>query len=253
MTPFGPRRVRGLRREELAELAGVSADYYARLEQGRAQPSSEVLDAVASALELTPDERQHLRAPSRTAARPRRSPPLVVRPGVRQLLHVLGDLVPAYVLGPYTEVLAFNRLAEEVIFPFASVPPAERYMVRIVLMEPFVRERHQDWERTAKQVVGLLRSNTAGRAEDPRLSALVGELTLRSEVFATLWAAHHVQDKRSGRKLLTHPAVGAFGLDFDTFRPVEDPELSVVMLSARPGTEDETALRLVSSVTGAPA
>ncbi len=250
VTPFGRRRVPGLRREELAALAGVSPDYYTRVEQGRARPSWEILEAIGRVLGLAQDEQAHLWALARPRSRP--TAPLVVRQSVQHLLATIGDDIPAYILGPRTEVLAYNRLAEEVICPFGRIPPHDRYMVRIVFLEPFVRERHRDWERTAAQIVGLLRLNASHEPNDARLTELVGELTVRSPKFAALWSHHHVHDKSSGRKLLTHPDVGDFELAFDTLRLVENPSFSVVMLTPDAGSPDETSLRLISASTLTP-
>jgi transcriptional regulator with XRE-family HTH domain len=188
LSTFGRRRVPGLRREELAALAGVSVDYYVRLEQGRdVHPSTGVLDAIARALQLDEAEREHLhRLARRRPARPRKPSPERVRPGVRQVLDALSD-APAFVLGRRMDVLAWNALAAALICDFGRLEPADRNMVRLTFLDESARELYPDFDRVAFETVGYLRLAAGRYPDDPLLAALVGELAVKSETFRKLW------------------------------------------------------------------
>jgi transcriptional regulator with XRE-family HTH domain len=245
---YGRRRVPGLRREELAQLAGVSVDYYVRLEQGRAEhPSAEVLDAIARALQLEDVERRHLHdlaAPP--ARRVRRAAPERVPPGLLQLLAQLGD-IPAMVLGRRMDLLAWNPLAAALVGDPGRLPPEHRNVARIMLLDPESRELYVDWERVARETVGYLRHCAGRHPDDPRIAALVGELSVKSEPFARWWADHHVREKASGSKRFRHPVVGALTLAYETLVPPAAPDQALITYSAEPGSESETALRLLAS------
>lgn len=205
----GRRRVPGLRREEIAQVAGVSVDYYVRLEQGRARNvSADVLDAVARALHLDAAEREHLHRlakPRRRARRP--ATPQRVRPGVQRLLDSMTD-VPAFVLGRRMDVLAWNALASKLIVDFAALEPAERNMPRLALLDESCREIYPDWQEVAKETVAYLRFDASRYPDDPALLELVGELSLRSPEFGRWWARHDVREKSFGTKRMHHPLVG---------------------------------------------
>jgi transcriptional regulator with XRE-family HTH domain len=243
------RRVPGLRREELARLAGVSVDYYVRLEQGRAShPSAEVLDALARALLLDQAERRHLHelvSPSAPARRPES-----VRPALRQLLDRLDD-VPAFVLDRRMNVLAWNHLAAALIVDFAELPPAHRNVVRFMCLDDRARDLYPDWDRCARVNVGLLRRAAGLDPDDPQLAALVGELSLKSPEFARWWGEHEVSEKTYGTKRYRHPIVGELTVRYETFM-LPDDDQSLVTYSTEPGSESETALRLLAAWSAEP-
>ncbi|MEU9108403.1 helix-turn-helix transcriptional regulator [Streptomyces xanthophaeus] len=244
------RRVPGLRREELALLAGVSVAYYTRLEQGNGQNvSAQVLDAIARALRLDGTETAHLTHLARPASRTkRRQPPRPqqVRPELRTLLDAM-DGVPAYLVGRRQDVIGWNRLAAEVFGDFGALPAAERNLVRLVFLDPATAELYADWECRACEVVSNLRMYAGRHPEDEQLSALVGELSVKDEEFRRLWAAHTVADKTHGVKRLRHPLVGELSLSFETLTLPDDPEQGLVVFHAAPGSPSSDALRLLSS------
>ncbi|MCX4764616.1 helix-turn-helix transcriptional regulator [Streptomyces sp. NBC_01275] len=243
------RRVPGLRREELAQLAGVSVAYYTRLEQGNGRNvSAEVLDSIARALRLTDAEHAHLthlakpkQHKKKPGARTQQA-----RASLQQFLDLL-DGVPAYIVGRRTEVLAWNRMAAAVFGDWAELPVAERNWARMVFLRPAYRELFVDWEQKAIDIVCVLRMDAGCYPDDPRLSALVGELSVKSEDFRRLWATHDVKEKSHGVKLLKHPLVGDLSLNFEGFRLADDSEQSMVTYHAEPGSASAEALRLLAS------
>ncbi|MGV9554230.1 helix-turn-helix domain-containing protein [Streptomyces sp. NPDC003522] len=243
------RRVPGLRREELAQLAGVSVAYYTRLEQGNGRNvSTEVLDSIARALRLTDAEHAHLthlakpkQHKKKPAARSRQ-----VRPALRDLLTLM-DGVPAYVVGRRTEILAWNPMAAAVFGDWGELPVAERNWARLVFLRPAYRDLFVDWEQKAIDIVCALRMDAGCHPDDPRLSALVGELSVKSEDFRRLWATHDVKEKSYGVKLLHHPLVGQLSLNFEGFRLLGESEQSMVTYHAEPGSPSAQALRLLAS------
>ncbi|GAA4090460.1 MULTISPECIES: helix-turn-helix transcriptional regulator [Actinomadura] len=252
LPPFGGRRrVPGLRREELAQLAGVSVDYYVRLEQGRTRNvSEEVLDAVAGALRLDDDERAYLRNLARPARSARRRPPARaerVRPGVRRLLE-MAEGVPAYVFGRRCDVLAWNRLACALFTDFGALPPAERNWARLIFLNEEMQALFEDWTVKAKDTVAFLRLSAGEYPDDPELAALVGELSVRSEDFRRWWADHNVKDKSNGRKVVLHPLVGRIELDYETLRLPDNRDQMLTTYTVEAGSPSETALRLLGSL-----
>ncbi|MEV6654222.1 helix-turn-helix transcriptional regulator [Streptomyces sp. NPDC051219] len=242
------RRVPGLRREELAQLAGVSVAYYTRLEQGNGRNvSAEVLDSIARALRLDDTERAHLThlaKPKLKKKKPVR--PQQVRVELQRLIDAM-DGVPAYILGRRLDVLAWNRMARALLGDFAALPPAERNMARMVFLDPNSRELYAEWECKACEVVSYLRLDAGCHPDDPQLSALVGELSVKDEEFRNLWAAHTVRDKGHGIKRLRHPLVGELTLSYETFRLPDNQEQSLITLHAEPGSASAEALRLLAS------
>lgn len=247
----GRRRVPGLRREELAAVAGVSPDHYVRLEQGRSvQFSAEVLDAVARALRLSDTERAHLHRLARPAATGGSRPPQRVRPGLAQLLDAMGEL-PGYVLGRNTDVLAWNSAAVALFTDFAALPAGRRNKARLVFLDEDFRTRYVDWPDKARDVVAYLRYDMARHPGDPGTTALVRELSAASAEFRALWAQHHVRDKTHGRYRLRHPVVGPLELDYETLRLPDDPDQALVLYSAAPGSPAHNALRLLGTALSA--
>ena len=244
---LGRRRVPGLRREELAMLSGVSVDYYVRLEQGRDRhPSEQVLEALARVLKLDDASAAHLHELARPAPRRRRSPVRRERvsASVLRLLERWSE-TPAFVLGRGMDVLAFNALAGALHDGFTR----DRNMVRIVFLDPAAKTTYPDWERVAEDSVATLRSVAGADLDDPRLTDLVGELSLKSEEFRRLWARHDVRDKGSGTKRFVHPMVGELKLSYDSFHVNGSASQILVAYSAEPGSESERALALLASMT----
>ncbi|MCK8680944.1 helix-turn-helix domain-containing protein [Streptomyces lichenis] len=244
------RRVPGLRREELAQLAGVSVAYYTRLEQGNGRNVSlEVLDAIARALRLTEAERNHLTHLAKPAEKKRKraaaNRPQTVRASVRHLLDAL-DGVPAYVLGRRLDVLAWNRMAAALLGDFAALEPQERNMARQVFLSPHARELYVDWEAKATEVVSFLRMYAGCSADDPQLSVLVGDLSVRSPEFRAMWAKHTVAEKGHGVKRLAHPVVGELTLAYETLKVPDDHDQSLVTYTAEPDSPSADALRLLA-------
>ncbi|MFJ8657895.1 helix-turn-helix domain-containing protein [Streptomyces sp. NPDC093795] len=245
------RRVPGLRREELAQLAGVSVAYYTRLEQGNGRNvSTEVLDAIARALRLSDTERAHLTHLAKPTVKKRQraaiARPQRVRASLSQLLDSM-DAVPAFVLGRRLDILAWNRMARALFGDFAAWEPAERNMPRMIFLDPNARDLYIDWEHKAVEVVSVLRLYAGCYPDDPQLLALVGELSVRSEEFRSLWAAHTVTDKGHGTKRLRHPLVGEMTLSYESLKVAgDDPDLVLVTYHAEPGTASADALRLLA-------
>ncbi|MEU9432884.1 helix-turn-helix transcriptional regulator [Streptomyces sp. NPDC048252] len=242
------RRVPGLRREELAQLAGVSVAYYTRLEQGNGRNvSAEVLDSIARALRLSDAEHAHLTHLAKPKHKKKQSaPPQQVRGPLRQLLDAM-DSVPAYLIGRRTEILGWNRMAAAVFGDWAELPVAERNWARLVFLRPDYRDLFVDWEQKAIDIVCALRMDAGCYPDDPRLSALVGQLSVKSEDFRRLWATHDVKEKSHGVKLLRHPLVGELSLNFEGFRLMGDGEQTMVTYHADPGSASAEALRLLAS------
>jgi len=243
------RRVPGLRREELAQLAGVSVAYYTRLEQGNGRNvSAEVLDAIARALRLTDAEHAHLTHLARPAGHKKKASPArqQVRGALRQLLDTV-DTVPAYVTGRRADILAWNRTASALFGDWAELAPQERNWARLIFLRPDYRELFVDWGSKAADVVSYLRMDAGCHPDDPKLSALVGELSVKSEEFRRLWATHDVKEKGHGTKQIRHPLVGELTLAYETLRLPDDAEQSLVIYHAEPGSASAEALRLLAS------
>jgi transcriptional regulator with XRE-family HTH domain len=249
------RRVPGLRREEVAQLAGVSVDYYSRLEQGRhLNVSDEVLDAVARALRLDATERSYLFQIARPNRRTRRrTPPPVqrVRPGVRRILETLDDVTPAFVFGRRMDVLATNRLARALMTDFDAFPPRDRNLLRYTFLDESSRELFVDWAEVARDNVAILRMDAGRHPDDPLLVELVGELSLKSPEFRRWWADHNVRERTHGIKRYHHPLVGDVTVDYESVALLGDPDQTLCIYTAEAGSTSETALRLLASWTGA--
>ncbi|MET8624242.1 helix-turn-helix transcriptional regulator [Kitasatospora sp. NPDC004669] len=258
LPPTARRRVPGLRREEVAELVGLSTDYYVRLEQGRAdRPSDEVLDAIGRALRLGPAERAHLydlaRPPRRSAAgRQAGGRTEALRPALRRVVEAMAA-TPALVMNDRNDVLAWNRLAAALIADFPRLPPRERNMARRIFLDPEAREVHLDWAEAARTTVGILRMAAGRRPHDPELVRLIGELSLGSAEFRSLWAGRQVHEKSHGSKRFHHPAVGEVALDYETFRSPGTAHQLLVVYTAAPGSRAEEALSLLGALTAEPA
>jgi transcriptional regulator with XRE-family HTH domain len=250
-THGGPRRVPGLRREELAQLAGVSVDYYIRLEQGRnLNPSEAVLDAVSRALRLDSTERAHLFDLARPApARRRRAPrrPQRVSPVMHQLLETLEQSAsPAFIIGRRMDVLAINRLGRALICDFYALPAGRRNKARFMFLDENARSLYQDWDIVAAETAAVLRLDAGRHPDDPDLAALVGELSVRSKHFRHCWADRKVLVRTTGQKRYHHPVVGELTIDYQALTLPEDPEQTLFIYTTKPGTPSHEALRLLA-------
>jgi transcriptional regulator with XRE-family HTH domain len=245
------RRVPGLRREEVALLAGVSVDYYTRLERGNLGGVSEaVLGALAQALQLDDAERGHLFDLARaanTTARPRRRPAQQrVRPGVQRILDAITD-APADVRNGRRDILAANRLGFALYSELFIDPVRPANVARFVFLSPRAREFFVDWEGAATDIVANLRTEAGRNPYDRGLQDLVGELSTRSEAFRTRWAAHNVRQHQTGRKQLHHPVVGDLEVTYEVLALPADPGLSLVVYGAEPGSASQDGLKLLAS------
>lgn len=254
--PFGGRRrVPGLRREELAELAGVSVDYYVRLEQGRTHNVSDaVLDAVARALRLDDAERAHLGHLTRALRHPASTPPAPqpVRAGVKVLLGAL-DGVPAYVVGRRLDVLGSNGPARALFTDFDALPAERRNVAWLHFLDAGVRSLYPDreaWQETARDTVAALRMDLGRHPCDDRLCDLLGELSVRSAEFSALWAEQLVREHSHGVERLRHPVAGELTLRRETLRLPDAPDQALVTYAADEGTPSRTALALLSARGG---
>lgn len=250
----GQRRVAGLRREEIAELAGVSVDYYTRMEQGRVRNASpSVLGALARALRLEEEETRHLHRIARPPASPRGSRPRPartqrVRPMLQTLLQSLQEL-PSLVMGRRMEILAWNRAASALLGDFDAMEPTARNIARITFLHPGSRSLYADWESCARGNVAYLSMEAGRHPDDPQLRELIGELSVKSREFRTWWAEHPVQDKTSGVKRFHHPVVGGLELTYETLRAADDPTQALITYAPEPGSPSEDALRLLLAWT----
>ncbi|MVU79116.1 helix-turn-helix domain-containing protein [Nocardia sp. ET3-3] len=250
---YGRRRVPGLRREEVAQLAGVSVDYYIRLEQGRGKHVSDaVLDAVARALRLTDTERLHLYALARPhgvvdahVAAPSGAYRDSVAPGIQLMLDALA--APAFVLGRRMDVLSWNLLGD-LVSGFSRVPAAQRNQARYLFLEPAAPTFYPEWETVAAETVAFLRRDAGLHPGDPKLTALVEELSAASPAFRRLWIAHPIKEKTRGAKLIHHPEVGRLEIGYETLTLPGDPDQLMVVYTAAPDSPAAAALaRLAES------
>lgn len=250
----GVRRVPGLRREEVARLAGINVDYYVRLERGRNLNASEaVLDAVARALRLDTTERAHLFALARPkpfrGGRPRPMPPQRVRPAMYRILEAL-EPRPAMIVGRRMDVLAANRTARALYTDFDALPHRERNFARFVFLDEDARSLFTDWRRHAADVVAGLHLYSGRHPCDPQLAELIGELSLRSAEFSTWWADHNVHQHTHGTKTFHHPVVGEMTLSYETLDVMGDRDQTLTVYTAEPATASEAALDLLASWSG---
>ncbi|MFF9094453.1 helix-turn-helix transcriptional regulator [Streptomyces sp. NPDC014802] len=253
----GIRRTPGLRREELATLAGISIDYYVRLERGKeTRPSPAVLDSLARALRMDDQEHQHLRELAARAARyvpePPPAPGRTVRPHLRLLLESLRPN-PAYVISRSMDVLAWNSGGLALYAGLDDWPLKQRNLARYLFLHPAARDLFPDWERQITGCVARLRA-VAGTAPDaPDLTGLVGELLLKSPDFAGLWERYEVTGRKPARKTFRHPRVGTLTLTSQPLHVEGTPGQRLGVYTAEPGTPDHDALLLLDMTTSRPA
>ncbi|MFD8695451.1 helix-turn-helix domain-containing protein [Kitasatospora purpeofusca] len=254
----GARRVPGLRREEVAQLAGVSVPYYTRLERGEARGATDaVLDAIARALLLDDAERAHLfdlvraanaanaSADTRTPSRPARQP---LRPGLRNLVESISG-VPAYVRNARLDLLAGNTLARALFAPVFDSPARPANSARFTFLDPAAPVFYPDWDAVADQTVATLRAEAGRNPYDKALSDLIGELSTRGDTFGQRWARHDVGQHRAGAKRVNHPLVGELTFTYETTRLTTDDGLFLILCAVPPGSRDAEALDLLATWT----
>ncbi len=250
----GRRRVAGLRREELALLAGVSPSYYARLEQGQSRHASpQVIEAIAAALSLAPPEREHLHRLAADGGRTRvpRSPAVEhADPALLELLTAMRD-VPTIILGRRSDVLAWNPMGHALLAchldrASVNVPGRRPNITEVIFLDPDSRELYVDWDRKARAVVGNLRLVTGAHPDDPALASLIGKLAMASPPFNALWADQHVQACATARYTLRHPQIGNLTVTQQTLRSVERPDQTLVTCTAPPESASAAALAVLA-------
>jgi transcriptional regulator with XRE-family HTH domain len=259
LAPGSRRRVPGLRREEVAVLAGVSTDWYTRLEKGHISGVSEdVLNAVARALHLDEAERAHLFDLARAAGprRPARRPAVKVRPGLQRMLDAMSD-APAIIRNGRMDLLAANRLGRAMYWPvYRSAPesagqaaagtrPAN--IARFQFLDPAGPDFFPDWDTAADTTVALLRTEAGRDPYSKDFTDLIGELSTRSDDFRTRWAQHNVRLHHAGTKTFHHPAIGGLTLDYESIDLHADHGLNLTVYTAAPDTPSHDALRLLAS------
>jgi transcriptional regulator with XRE-family HTH domain len=237
------RRVAGLRREEVAQLAAISTDYYTRLEQGRIRPSAPVLSSLARVLRLDDDQRTYmyeLAGTDTAAPRSRRRAPQKVKPYLQRVLDHVD--VPAIVMTPTHDILAWNPLAAALMVDFGEIPERERNFMRLLFTDPRMRSLYPDWEGLARAVVSYIRMEAARKPDDPRLAELVGDLSIRDEQFRQWWAGTRVAVKRRGTRTYDHPVVGEITLDWDALTSDAEPDQQLIVYTPEPGSRSEQAV-----------
>lgn len=226
------RRTPGLRREEVAELAGVSIDYIVRLEQARGlRPSADVVEALARALRLAPNERAYLFDLARQRPRNADKPATTAAPPLARLVADLSPL-PAMLMNHRYDILAWNGEMAGLLLDFGTLPPSQRNSMWLCLMHPEMRELYVDRERVVREGVAHLRAAWAAHPEDQALTDLIAEFTTGDEEFARLWAERDVKVKGRGRKMMRHPDVGMIAVHFETLTPLQDPDQLLVIYRA---------------------
>lgn len=250
------RRVLGLRREEAAMLAGVSVEYYTRVERGNTRGvSDEVLEGIVRALQLDEAERAHLfdlvRATSSTSPARRQPSKERIRPVVQQILDSM-SLTPAYVRNGRLDVLAANPLGAALYSDVFADPVRPPNTARFLFLNPRAAEFFVDWDRIAHDAVAILRAEAGRDPYDRRLTELIGELSTRSEEFRVRWAAHNVKFHRSGIKRFHHPVVGDLTFNFEAFDLPADPGQRMLVYAAEPGSPSHDALALLASWSSTP-
>jgi transcriptional regulator with XRE-family HTH domain len=246
------RRVKGLRREEVAMLAGVSVDYYIRMERGSLAGASDgVLDGLAEALRLDDAERTHLFALAHESGarstRRKRTAPVSVRPAIQQVLDAMTD-APAWIRNGRHDIVAMNQLARALYSPVLAGPRRPANTTRFVYLHPEEAEKFfVDYDRIASDAAAMLRLEAGRNPHDRALIELVGELSTRSETFRQRWASHDVKFHRSGQKRLRHPVVGQLDLDFESMELSSEPDLQLNVYTAAANTPTADGLRLLAS------
>jgi len=252
---YGKRRVPGLRREEVASLAGMSADYYRRLERGQISGVSElVLDALARALQLDDAERAHLFDLARAAGPVPRQPSRPAKKRIRPVVQRLVDQIeaPAVLSNVHGDLLGANALGRALYAPVFDSREQPANSARFTFLDSAAPDFYPDWDRLASELVASLRSQAGRDPYDRNLQDLIGELSTRSDEFRVRWAAHNVRFHRTGTKRLRHPVAGELELSYETLTLDADDGLRMALYTAEPGSPSQQALDLLASWTATP-
>jgi transcriptional regulator with XRE-family HTH domain len=244
------RRVTGLRREEVALLAAISIDYYTRLEQGRIQASPSVLASLSQALRLDQDQHTYLHelASRHIPRRQHRPARYQAQPQLQRMLQDMAH-TPAFVIGPRTEVVAWNAMGAALITDFAKIPQGQRYYIRLLFTDPAMRELYADWEDVTRLAIAQLRMHNCAHPDDATLSALIDELSAGYPQFRRWWADHHVAARGTGTKQLHHPVVGDLTLDWNAVTWGAQPDLQIIVWTAEVNSPSSDGLRLLAGWT----
>ena len=246
------RRVRGLRREEVAILSGVSVDYYVKLEQGRAKNISEqALVAIENALKLDDIERRHLRSLIRPDSVYTPRPPATaprVRAALLTMIHAI-DPVPAVIHGPHLEVLGINYAGSVLLDDFDAMPLADRNMAKWMFLNPRAKRVYLNWDQIAPQMVAILRNAAVPGVRNDTLSSIIGDLMVGSEEFARMWSDYQLFEHTYGVKRFFHEAVGEMKINYETLPLPADRGQTVIVYSADAGSPSEEKLKLLVSWT----
>jgi len=253
LEPGPRRRVAGLRREELALLAGVSTDYYQRMEQGRdVRPSGQVLDAIARALQFTPEESRYLHSLAAAARTPVRQPrygPEEVPPTTVRLLSTMNS--PALVVGRFLDVLAWNPLAGALLGDFVHLPAAERNLL-FLFLHPQADQTCPDRKATAAELTAMLRAQVAAEPGHPRAEEIIAGLTASSAEFTQLWGRHDVEETTRGRMRVNHPLAGELSLDWDAYPMPGTPGPVLIVYTVPQDGPDAARLQRLADLIGEP-
>ncbi|WP_433519361.1 helix-turn-helix transcriptional regulator [Nonomuraea sp. CA-143628] len=247
------RRVPGLRRDEVAMLAGMSVDYYTRMEQGRIKHASDaVVNALCGALRLTETERNYLFSLfSPATGRPaRQQRSAKVRPMLRQLMEQM-DNTAAFVLGVGMEVLAMNDLAKALLHDFTKETGLARSLARWAFLAPEARAFYLEWDLVAADMSSILRRDSSSHPNDSKLNELIGELTVKSDDFRKWWPQHKVYECTFGSKQLLHPLVGRIQIEYETFPVPGEPDQQLFLYAAKKGSPSDDALRILGNWSSA--
>lgn len=248
----GRRRVPGLRREEVAMLAGVSVDYYTKLERGNLAGTSEsVLDAIARALNLDQAERDHLYNLARASGPSGKAQRRPLQSGaVRPTLQFMLDSItgsPAFIGNHHMDIVAANQLGYALYSEMYRGPARPANHSRFIFLDPRARDFYPNWDLAANTNVAILRTQSGRNPFDKRLADLVGELSMRSEEFRTRWAAHNVRRHYAGTKIFRHPVVGELDLAYEAMELAEDPGFTLTVYPAVPGSPSDERIRMLAS------
>lgn len=243
------RRVPGLRREEVASLAGISTEYYTRLEQGRLPASAAVLEDLSYVMRLSADQHNYIFHLARKESHRVTRSQECISPALQRMLDDLST-TPAFVIGRHTNIIGWNALAAALITDFGAIPAQQRYFIRLLFTNPAMRKLYVDWRDVVDLAIAHLRMDSARAPDDPQLLALISELSAKDSEFDALWHSHEVASKSGGSKRLNHPLLGMLTLKWEALSPIANPEQQIIIWTAEAGSPSYLALQRLSRMTG---